>query len=546
MFLISITMDLLSQWLGYPAALDRILSIIGIEIHWFILQYVLGLPLVILLALLIYKKNGNEGYFKLARTASKALGLIFAVGAATGTASEFGLLVIWPNLLEAAGRYIYFPLYLEIFAFLTEIIFIYMLVFAWNKLSLNAKILVALLALLGAWFSAAMIVSVNSYMVAPTGIAPAFSQQQGWLYSQGYPKVFLVIPGQIASALDLAKLAPLGVEVVGDVKEGVAVYIPSKIVARLAAEAWSGVSLKDSILAGFLKQGVQLPLEKILVKDVVDSILLATVQHVRYQTVTFQSPVYTGSIIHAIGAGLTTTAFTVAGAYAFLLLKRKSDYYKTGLRFGIMLSLLFIILQGAVFGHIMGEEIANYNPEKLSAMEGTSNAILSIPRAFGIEGLMKIIIYGNPNAMLPSYDLIPSDYCSLGGVPSVGECRPPLLIHYLYYTKTGLAVLLGIISLLLTFYVYKKKELNNVLLALAALTPLLAQLVSFLGWAVREMGRKPWSIYGVMTADIAHTSNPPDPLSVVLVASLFLGALVALLFAAYKILYLPSIRGEGQ
>ncbi|MGC8836537.1 MAG: cytochrome ubiquinol oxidase subunit I, partial [Infirmifilum sp.] len=102
-------MDLLSQWLSYPASIDRILSIIGIEIHWFILQYVLGLPLVILLALLAYKRTGKTNYEKIARTATKALGLIFAVGAASGTASEFGLVVIWPNLLEAAGRYIYFP-----------------------------------------------------------------------------------------------------------------------------------------------------------------------------------------------------------------------------------------------------------------------------------------------------------------------------------------------------------------------------------------------------------------------------------------------------
>ncbi|AKG38344.1 cytochrome BD ubiquinol oxidase subunit I [Infirmifilum uzonense] len=537
-------MDLLSQWLSYPASIDRILSIIGIEIHWFILQYVLGLPLVILLALLAYKRTGKTNYEKIARTATKALGLIFAVGAASGTASEFGLVVIWPNLLEAAGRYIYFPLYLEIFAFLTEIVFIYLLVFAWSKLSLNARIAIAFLALFGAWFSAAMIVSVNSYMVAPTGIAPAFDQQKGWLYQQGYPKVLLVLPSQIASALDVSKLLPLEVEVVGEVKEGVAVYVPSRIVARLAYEAWSGVTLRDSVLAGFLKPGIQLPAEKILVKDLVDSILLATVEHVGYTSVTFLSPVYPGSILHSIGAGITTTAFTILGAYALLLLKKRSEYYETGLRFGVILSLIAIIVQGAIFGHVMGEEIAHYNPEKLAAMEGQSSSIMSIPRTFGIENLMKIIIYGRPDAQLPDYDLIPPGYCVLGGAPPISDCRPPLLIHYLYYVKTGLAVLLGLFAIVMFVLVYKNTKINTSLLVLAALSPILAQLVSFLGWAVREIGRKPWSIYGVMTVDVAHTANPASPSAYILVAFIFLAALSLLIYAAYRILYLPSLRGD--
>jgi len=122
-------LDLVGQWLGYPAPLDRILSIIGIELHWLILQYVLGLPLFIILSLLLYARRRDEKWNEMARTMTKALGIIFAVGAASGTLSEFGLVLIWPNLLEAAGRYIFFPLYAEIFAFLIEITFIYFLVF---------------------------------------------------------------------------------------------------------------------------------------------------------------------------------------------------------------------------------------------------------------------------------------------------------------------------------------------------------------------------------------------------------------------------------
>jgi Cytochrome bd-type quinol oxidase, subunit 1 len=72
-------LDLIGQWLGYPAPLDRILSIIGIELHWIILQYVLGLPLFIILSLLLYARRRDEKWNEMARTMTKALGIIFAV-----------------------------------------------------------------------------------------------------------------------------------------------------------------------------------------------------------------------------------------------------------------------------------------------------------------------------------------------------------------------------------------------------------------------------------------------------------------------------------
>ena len=47
--------DVVGQWLNaYPEGGLRILSIIGIMLHWGILQYVLGLPFMAFLALLVY------------------------------------------------------------------------------------------------------------------------------------------------------------------------------------------------------------------------------------------------------------------------------------------------------------------------------------------------------------------------------------------------------------------------------------------------------------------------------------------------------------
>lgn len=540
-------MDLIGQWLSYPAAPDRILSIVGITIHWLVLQYVLGLPLLVFAALLAYRRRGDQKWERMARTMVKALGVVFAVGAATGTASEFGLVVVWPNLMEAAGRYIYFPLYLEIFAFLMEIVFVYLLVFGWSKLSVNARITVAFLAMLGAWFSAAMIMSVNSYMVAPTGIDPAYDPLTGWKYDRGYPKVLLVVPSDVAAALDAGKLTQLGVEVVGEAGGGVAVKMPSKIVSRLAAEAWSGLKVRESVLAQVVKPEALPAVGDTLVKELVDKILVSTVKVVGYTTVTFQSPVYAASILHALGAAITVTSFTVLGAYSLLLLKSRSagsrEYYLLGAKVGAVAALVSIALQGAIFGHEMGVSVALFNPEKLAAMEGTSKSITSLSRLLGVENLMPLLAYGSPEAKLPVYDAIPQDYCSLAGVPAVQDCRPPLLIHYLYYAKIGLSALLGLYALLAVLLLLKGK-LHSWVLWLGVASPVVAHLVSFLGWAVREMGRKPWTIYGVMTVDVAHTANPADPLAYAAVALLFTAVLAGLILAAWSVLYLPSARGE--
>ena len=207
-------MSLIGQWQSYPAYADRLLSLIGIEVHWAILQYTLGLSFMAFIAYLIYLRTNDEKWRKLSWTLFKGFVIVFALGAATGTASEFGLVLLWPNLTEAAGRYIYFPLYAEVFAFLMEVVFVYMVYYGWKKFNKKLLAVIMLLAFTGAWYSAAMIVSVNSFMVAPTGIEPAYDVQTGqWLYDQGYPKMTLAVPKELVPVLNVTLLQQLGMDI---------------------------------------------------------------------------------------------------------------------------------------------------------------------------------------------------------------------------------------------------------------------------------------------------------------------------------------------
>jgi len=622
-------------WSSYPLPGLRALSFVGIATHWIILQYVLGLPFLAFLALLLYLRSRDEVWMRIARTLAKGFIVVFAVGAATGTGSEFGLVLLWPNLTEAAGRYIYFPLYAEIFAFMMEVVFLYMLWYGWNRINPKALAVVAFLGFLGAWYSASMIISVNSFMVAPTGLVPGVRVEDGslvYLYDQGYPKITAAVPAPIVQLLNVTTLVNVAhMEVVGTGQVSLAgvevpvvvVRLPVSVVQQLVREAYEGKTIAESILAAKvngkyillnttgiaaladnpeqlrtllritgatplvegmgvrLEAGTRLTPEQVAelllqlpVKNVVDAILLSTIKTVGVMTVTFHSPVFPASIVHVIGAGLVVSGFTAMAGYALRLLRMTGSepeeyrrYVETAFRFLAVFSAAMIAFQGFISGHEMGIAVAHYNPEKFAAMEGTAEGFTSIPKLLGVEGLvektMSLLAYGDPNVGLPRYDMIPADFCQcrLSGQPGF-DCRPPLLIHYIYYTKIGLGFLLGLYGLLVALVAMRDRWgwadrlLRAVkiegrpqwLLKLSMVFVVVAQMVSNMGWAVREIGRKPWTIYGIMTVDVAATSNSLAHLagSVTLVALYYVAILAALVYAVYRILWLPGKKEAGH
>jgi hypothetical protein len=68
-----------SQLVSYGFWGVRALSIIGIGVHWGILQYVLGLPFMAFIAELIYFKTKDEDWMRIAKVLIKATAIVFAV-----------------------------------------------------------------------------------------------------------------------------------------------------------------------------------------------------------------------------------------------------------------------------------------------------------------------------------------------------------------------------------------------------------------------------------------------------------------------------------
>ena len=537
---------LVEQWASYPRPAERLISAVGIDVHWIILQYVMGLPFMAFIAQLVYLKTRDRFWLDLARTLVKGFVIVFAVGAATGTTAEFGLILLWPGFLEVGGKFIFFPFYAEVYAFLMEVIFVYFLYYAWSKVGDRARLILTALVFLGAWYSGAMILAVNSYMVAPTGLEPAYNPETGtFLYNQGYPRLELALPANLTQALDPAWLGENHIEAYQ--RDGYTVAkVPSRIVYRLFWEASQGYTLNQSILWDGIKPEYRDQLANVTVAKVLDWILYETTSMHDPLLYPLKSPAWPVSVLHTTGAALAVSGYTVLGAYALRLITGTGDKARAwrALRFAAYYTLAVMLVQGLVFGHETGVEVAHLQPEKFAAMEGTSRLIISIPRDLMLglgEKLAAFLAYGDPDKPLPDYDSIPADWCSFPGSP-VTECRPPLIIHYAYYTKLGLSIALGAYTLALVALLARGREPGRRMLMAAALSPLAAQTVSFLGWFVREAGRKPFTVYGVFTPEEAGNPAGPDMLQLALVG-LYLVAMLGILgWAVYRFLWREGAR----
>ena len=128
-----------------------------------------GLPLLMLVAEGLWLRTKNEAWLALARRWSKAFGILFAVGAVSGTALSFELGLLWPRFMAFSGAIFGLPFSAEGFAFFVEAIFLGLYLYGWNRLSPVAHWLTAIPVALSGAMSSVFVVMANAWMNTPTG-----------------------------------------------------------------------------------------------------------------------------------------------------------------------------------------------------------------------------------------------------------------------------------------------------------------------------------------------------------------------------------------
>ncbi|MEM1902513.1 MAG: cytochrome ubiquinol oxidase subunit I [Pyrobaculum sp.] len=479
------------------------LSALGIYFHGFNVSLTFGLPVAIGLMLWKWWRTGDRDYYKAARLMTAVLAVNFAVGAINGTLVEFGLVQVWPGVNLAIATFAFAPLALELIAFSNEIAFLILFIVTLGRVKPPVSLAILTVYAGFAYFSGVLITAVNTWMQAPWGT--------GEVAKALYP----FMPEYGPNVVDVPKLVALKVA-------GLATQQPISIFVQHPGLAERvGVVLHDPLVAMY-------------------------------------SPYALVSIFHnIIGATLIGLAITLAG-WAYRYWRTGDQKYLKIIRPIAMAFAVLFVIQAPIVAHYMGEMVVKYNPTKFALMEGAKETKYDPLKAF--------LAYGDPNHPIIGFDQF-YKACEQHGDTTLGDlakvlnleaylrevlgavphlqahrlsdlmslrladlCKADLqkaesympLIHTLYYTKTTFAIIGGIAAAALFFYFVKVPGLHGIarrivsliggertaLFILAVILVLGTIIPAANGWAVREIGRKPWTVYGLLYPSEVMTPVP--------------------------------------
>jgi cytochrome bd ubiquinol oxidase subunit I len=126
-------------------------------------------PLVMLTAEWYGHRKQDPDALRLARNWSKAVAVLFAVGAVTGTVLSFEFGLLWPRFTDRFGDVFGIGFAIEGIFFFLEAIFIAIYIYGWDRLSPRAHMLSAVPIVISGIGGAFSVISVNAWMNQPQG-----------------------------------------------------------------------------------------------------------------------------------------------------------------------------------------------------------------------------------------------------------------------------------------------------------------------------------------------------------------------------------------
>jgi len=150
--------------------LARLQFALTVGFHFIFPPLSIGLAWLLVIIEAIGWKRNDESYVKLGNFFGKFLGLIFAMGVATGVVMEFQFGTNWAEYSKFVGDIFGAPLAAEgIFAFFLESTFLGLYIFGRNRVSKGVHWFSILMVAVGATISAFWILVANSWQQTPAG-----------------------------------------------------------------------------------------------------------------------------------------------------------------------------------------------------------------------------------------------------------------------------------------------------------------------------------------------------------------------------------------
>ncbi|WP_421380779.1 cytochrome ubiquinol oxidase subunit I [Bacillus salacetis] len=146
-------------------------SMFGTTMGFHIIFATLGvaIPMMILVAELLYQKTKDREYELMGKRWTKAFAVLLGVGIPSGTIAGVQLSLLWPGFMEVVGRVMALPFQIEIYAFFVEALFMSIYVYAANRIAPWMRILSLTLVVIGGLASAVLITNVHAFEGTPAG-----------------------------------------------------------------------------------------------------------------------------------------------------------------------------------------------------------------------------------------------------------------------------------------------------------------------------------------------------------------------------------------
>jgi cytochrome bd ubiquinol oxidase subunit I len=210
---------------------------------------------------------------------------------------------------------------------------------------------------------------------------------------------------------------------------------------------------------------------------------------------------------HMLLASFVTGAFCVAATGAWYLLRKEVHAEaRIMLRMGLFLAALLVPVQ-IVFGHLAGEVVHDYQPAKFAAIEGrwhdeqpAREVLLAIPdsKAETNHYEISIPVLGS---IVGSMSLTSKE---VGLTDFPPRDRPPVLIPFFAFrAMVGCWFIMLMVSWVGSYLSHRQRiEQRRVVLWATFLSFPLPFIATVTGWFTAEVGRQPWTVYGLLrTAD---------------------------------------------
>jgi cytochrome d ubiquinol oxidase subunit I len=211
------------MWWSAPSPVDlgaaRVQMALSLGWHIILACFGVGMPGLVLFAEWRGQRTGDVNYGLLARRWARAMGVLFAVGAVSGTILSFELGLLWPGLMGRFGQVIGLPFTLEGFAFFIEAIFLGIYLYGWDRLPPRTHLLSGIPIVIAGVASAFFVVAANAWMNQPrgfnlingevTGVDPwrsMFNPATPWQTTHMIVAAFMVAGFSIASVYAVAIL----------------------------------------------------------------------------------------------------------------------------------------------------------------------------------------------------------------------------------------------------------------------------------------------------------------------------------------------------